>query len=734
MSAQGVETRRGTRAAAPAVMPGVEECVEALIERLGTDLRVGLPLGLGKPAELVNALYGRAKADAGIQLRLLTALSLEKPAPSSKLESAFLGPFLDRVFEGVVELDYVRDQSAGRLPQNVRVLEFFFRPGSRLGNAAAQRDYISTNYTFAARDVYAQGCNVVMQSIARRETPGGTRYSLSCNPDTGLELVALLRAAQSRGERRIAVVGVVNQTLPYMAHDAEVDPGFFDLIVDHPRYSSALFSTPKTPVAIPDHAIGLLASALVRDGGTLQIGIGALGDAIVHALELRQTRNSEYQALLDATGTLANQGSLVEDIGGVKPFEKGLYGATEMFVDGFWHLLKAGILRREVYDFWALQELVNRGVCDPRALNPAVLDALADLGVDVIRENDFRILHRHGFFTARTRYDRGCLVAPDGTRLIANLGDPLTRKVIGALCLGESLRNGFVLHAGFFLGPRAFYDGLRAMSQEERDRIGMTGVDRVNQLDHNPRLYRAQRIHARFINTGMMATLSGAVVSDGLADGRVVSGVGGQYNFVAMAHQLATGRSILMVRATRQPEDGGAATSNIVFNYAHTTIPRHLRDLLLTEYGIADLRGQTDSEVAKRLINVADTRFQPQLLAQAQAAGKIEPGYMIPEGHRRNTPEALEQRLRAEAGQDLLPALPFGSDFTPEELRLAEALRQVKSRGASTPRWRLALGALLDAPRPDARELALLTRMGLQDPRTLQDRVVRKLLLEALRD
>jgi acyl-CoA hydrolase len=37
--------------------------------------------------------------------------------------------------------------------------------------------------------------------------------------------------------------------------------------------------------------------------------------------------------------------------------------------------------------------------------------------------------------------------------------------------------------------------------------------------------------------------LSGAVVSDGLDDGRVVSGVGGQYNFIAMAHQLATGRS-----------------------------------------------------------------------------------------------------------------------------------------------------------------------------------------------
>lgn len=718
----------------PRVMTEIEACVEALIERVGPDLRVGLPLGLGKPAELVNALYSRAKVDSAIQLRLLTALSLEKPTPSSKLESAFLGPFLDRVFEGVVELDYVRDQSVGRLPPNVRVLEFFFRPGSRMGNAAAQRDYISSNYTFAARDAYAQGCNVVMQSIARRETPGGTRYSLSCNPDTGPELVALLRAAQGRGERRVAVVGVVNQNLPYMAHDAEVGGEFFDLIVDHPRYSSALFSTPKTPVALADHAIGLLASALVRDGGTLQIGIGALGDAIVHALTLRQTRNAEYRALVDATGALANQPALVHDVGGLEPFGTGLYGATEMFVDGFWHLLRAGILRREVYDFWALQELVNRGICNPLAIRPEVLDALVDLGIRIIRSKDFAALQHQGFFNAQTRYDDGHLFAPDGTRVIANLADPQTRKVIGAQCLGTTLRNGILLHAGFFLGPRAFYDGLRAMTQEERDRICMTGVDHVNQLDHNPRLYRAQRIHARFVNTGMMATLSGAVVSDGLADGRVVSGVGGQYNFVAMAHQLTTGRSILMVRAVRQSEEGGPATSNIVFNYAHTTIPRHLRDVLITEYGVADLRAQTDSEVAKRLINVADSRFQPQLLAQAKASGKIEPDYRVPAAYRLNTPEALERRLRGVTGENLLPALPFGSDFTSDELRLAGALRKVKSRGASTARWRLALGALLGAPQPDAAEMTLLTRMGLQHPRTLQDRVVRKLLIEALRD
>lgn len=716
----------------PRLLADVDACVDVLIERVGRDLRVGLPLGLGKPVELVNALYARAKSDPSIRLTLLTALSLEKPVAGSKLEAAFLNPFLARVFEGVPELEYAKDVTAKRLPPNVRVLEFFFRPGSRLSNAQAQRDYISTNYTFAARDVFAQGCNVVMQAVAQRQTADGPRYSLSCNPDTGPELVGLLRAAEARGERRIAVVGVVNQQLPYMAHDAEVRPELFDVLVEHPRYDSALFSTPKTPVVTPDYAIGLHASALIRDGGTLQIGIGSLGDAIVHALLLRQHENTHYLAALDALGVRQRQTALIDAVGGTGAFDRGLYGATEMFVDGLWHLMRGGILKRRVYDFWALQQLLNEGSCDAQHLTPEVLDGFVRLGVRVIRGQDFETLQHHGFFREELRYDNGQLLLPDGRRVMANVADPEARRVMAECCLGMQLRNGILLHGGFFLGPRAFYEGLRAMRKDERDAICMTGVNKVNQLDLNPRLYREQRIHARFINTGMMATLNGGVVSDGLADGRVVSGVGGQYNFVAQAHQLPTGRSILMVRAVRAPEDGGASTSNIVTDYGHCTIPRHLRDLLITEYGIADLRGQTDSEVAKRLLNVADSRFQAALLAQLKASGRIEPGYEIPAEYRDNLPESLSRRLASTASAGCLPAFPLGCDFTEQELRLARALKQVRMRAETTPKWRLALKALRSVAVPESMQDDL-ARLGLDAPQnTLQDRIARTLLIDAL--
>ena len=65
----------------------------------------------------------------------------------------------------------------------------------------------------------------------------------------------------------------------------------------------------------------------------------------------------------------------------------------------------------------------------------------------------------------------------------------------------------------------------------------MRSVTSINQLYGHEEIDRLHRKNARFINTCMMMTLTGAAVSDGLEDGTVISGVGGQYNFVAMAQE-----------------------------------------------------------------------------------------------------------------------------------------------------------------------------------------------------
>jgi hypothetical protein len=194
-----------------------------------------------------------------------------------------------------------------------------------------------------------------------------------------------------------------------------------------------------------------------------------------------------------------------------------------------------------------------------------------------------------------------------------------------------------------------------------------------------------------------------------------------------MAHQLPTGRSVLLIRAVREKGDG--AVSNVVFNYGHCTIPRHLRDIIITEYGIADLRAKTDSEVIKALLNIADSRFQATLLAQATQSGKLEADYEIPSAFRQNTPQALREKLAPH--QALFPDFPFGSDFTEQEVLLAKCLQKLKSRAAKTAKWKLLFSTFTAGPAPAA-VIPYLERMQLVSANNLQDRVARQLLIEEL--
>ena len=317
------------------------------------------------------------------------------------------------------------------------------------------------------------------------------------------------------------------------------------------------------------------------------------------------------------------------------PFAVGLFGASEMFVEGFLDLYRAGILRREV--------------------------------------------------------------------------------------------EGVLLHAAFFVGSRAFYRALRELPEAELEKFRMTAVSYVNELYGDEAAKRRARVKARFVNGAMMVTLLGAIVSDGLENGQVVSGVGGQYNFIAQGFALDGARSILMLRATRTAN--ARVSSNIRWQYGHATIPRHLRDIVVTEYGVADLRGKTDRDVIAALLAVADSRFQDELLRQAKDAGKIEKSFVIPPAWRDNSPQRIERALARARSDGLLALFPFETDFSPAEQRLMPALQALKS--AST----LRLGAIL------ARGLGLgrspeiqacLARMGLDRPSTFAHHVYAALLRGAL--
>jgi hypothetical protein len=251
----------------------------------------------------------------------------------------------------------------------------------------------------------------------------------------------------------------------------------------------------------------------------------------------------------------------------------------------------------------------------------------------------------------------------------------------------------------------------------------MTRIDFINQLYGNEDLKRAQRRKARFMNTTMIMTLLGAAASDALESGQVVSGVGGQYNFVAMSHALPDARLIMMLRATHDNKDG--LKSSIVWNYGNVTIPRHLRDVVITEYGIAELRGQPDGEVVKRLLAIADSRFQDDLVRQAKANGKLAADYEVPERYRNNTPHAIAERLQPWAEAGLLPDFPFGTDLTDDELHIVRALKKLKHATRHPAELvSMAVRSLWEgkeAPR------AYLERMGLADAHSFKDLFVRRL-------
>ncbi|MHA6197984.1 acetyl-CoA hydrolase/transferase C-terminal domain-containing protein [Pseudomonas wadenswilerensis] len=610
---------------------------------------MGLPLGLGKPNRFVNALYARVRELPERRLTIYTALCLGRPELGDGLQRRFLEPFVERVFADYPELDFLHDLRASQLPANIRVEQFFLQPGSLLHSEQAQQDYVSSNYSHAARDINAKGLNLIAQIVA--EHPARPDHlSLSCNPDITLDLLPMIERRRAAGET-ILLLGQVHAELPYMPGTAELPRQDFDLLIDAPE-RTRLFSTPNMPVGIQDHLIGLHASTLVRDGGTLQIGIGAMGDALAAALLARQADNPGYQALLGELD-LSPWQVLIEREGGVMPFAQGLYGCSEMFVNGLLALLEAGIVRRPVYADEARQQ--------------AALDG-----------------------------------APDGN-------------------------DGVLVHGGFFLGPQAFYQRLRELPMEVRGRIAMGAISFINELYGQESLKRLQRRDARFINTVFTMTLMGAGVADQLEDGRVLSGVGGQYNFVAQGHALEGARSILLLRSWR--EAGGEVNSNIVWDYGHCTIPRHLRDVVVTEYGIADLRGQTDAEVIARLLAISDSRFQPHLQAEAQKAGKLPADFQLDARYRDNSPQRLAG-LRERHGR-LFPEYPLGCDFTAEERDLLRALNWLKSKFKLSEVLELGKAAL-DAP-PAEDWQAQLARMGLEKPEGLKEEIYQRLLLAGLK-
>ncbi len=699
-----------------------ESAAKNIIERIGKSIVLAIPLGLGKPIGFVNAIYRIASEDPSIQLTIITGLTLARPLIDNELEKRLAEPILERILKDYEDPLYERDRLLEQVPHNIKIIEFFLNPGLYINNDYVQQNYISSKYTSVVHDSLQYSINVFAQQVAHSSSvPNG--YSLSCNSDLFLDVTNHLHDAINAGQK-IAIVAEINQNLPYMTGDAEVSANSFTDIIDVGYYRH-LFAIPRDELSSQDHMIGLYTSALIKDDSCLQIGIGKLSNAVANALILRHKNNTLYQEILEKLSIYEKFGAIITRIGSTNTFAKGLYSSTEMLSDEFMHLYNAGILKKRVYDHIGLQRLLNQGIIDEN-ITPDIIDILFDHHIisTPLTEYDVVFLKQFGIFKENITYQQGKLIVSQTETISADFKPAINKQEIIAKCLGNKLKTGKILHAGFFLGTQDMYQQLRELNSDELRLFDMTSIKRTNSVLLNYELFQLQRRQARFVNSSMMVTLGGIVISDGLKNLQEFSGVGGQFDFVNMAQNLEDARSIINCRSTRISDNG--VQTNIVWEYPNVTIPRYLRDIVVTEYGIADCRSKTDSEVIKSLLNITDSRFQDKLLKIAKKHGKVPADYHIHENFRHNYPENIAPIIKELQSKNYCMPYPFGSELTDEEQIIKRALLSIKK----LTKIKLILVILKSILffRNDAKFETFLKRMRLEKPTNISEFIYKKLL------
>jgi acyl-CoA hydrolase len=117
------------------------------------------------------------------------------------------------------------------------------------------------------------------------------------------------------------------------------------------------------------------------------------------------------------------------------------------------------------------------------------------------------------------------------------------------------------------------------------------------------------------INSAIEVDVFGQVNAE-VANGRYVGGIGGSVDYMRPAVRSAGGRSIVALPAAAR---GGV--SRIVTQVARVTASRSDVDAVITEHGVAELRGVSEGERAKRLIAIAAPEHRDELQSAARAMG-----------------------------------------------------------------------------------------------------------------
>ena len=211
-------------------------------------------------------------------------------AQPRRLERRFVQPFCGALFAGYPDLAYA-PRSTPAASTKFEVDEFFFQAGTRLSVAAAQQNYICANYTHALRYVLeARG-----QRGRRNSSPSAWAWRDPLQPE--LQSRHHARSAR-RAERGRCDFCSPARSIPSCRSCRAMPsspPSANSTCCSRGRATDfPLFGPPREPVDLAEYAAGMHVARIVADGGTLQLGIGSLGDAVAQALILRHRRQRRF--------------------------------------------------------------------------------------------------------------------------------------------------------------------------------------------------------------------------------------------------------------------------------------------------------------------------------------------------------------------------------------------------------------------------------------------------------
>ncbi len=160
-----------------------------------------------------------------------------------------------------------------------------------------------------------------------------------------------------------------------------------------------------------------------------------------------------------------------------------------------------------------------------------------------------------------------------------------------------------------------------AMPQEELDMIHMNPNFELYDFGHTDDLrLLIQQENFVAVNNALTIDLTGQISAEAL-DHRPYTGVGGQTVFMLAAAYSPGGKSISVLPSSALPTGSNQRLTRIVPTLgagAAITVPRTYVDYVVTEYGIAELKGKTLKERAGAMLEIAHPDFREELRSEAR--------------------------------------------------------------------------------------------------------------------